>query len=397
MNIHCDEAMDNWRTEKLPKWGLFQFYVIFPDRTFCFCLLPLYYFLCKILAIWEFSIMVKNSNMAPQWKELEQRIQFASSLLITTHQNPDADGLGSELALYRLLKKMGKEVFILNISPTPSSLTFMDPEQLCRRYVPSEHRDLIGKIDLALVLDAGSFVRIGQLGEDILAAKIPVIAIDHHPRENNPIYLQEIVNDRDCSVGRMIYDLIMYCCPEHMDKIMATSLYNAIAGDTGNFRFGNTTERSHRVAAELMKYDIDVYRIYINLFGNISRSGIKLFSAIIQDLHFSDDGRVVWFIITREMLSHNGAGDMDTEGVTDFMRMIDGVEVAIMFKERPDGSTRINFRSKGIVATNAIARKFGGGGHVHASGIVSGEKLEDLRPKVVNAMIKQVKETFNED
>jgi phosphoesterase RecJ-like protein len=182
-----------------------------------------------------------------------------------------------------------------------------------------------------------------------------------------------------------------------MDKIMATSLYTAIAGDTGNFRFGNTTERSHRVAAELMKYDIDVYRIYINLFGNISRSGIKLFSAIIQDLHFSDDGRVVWFIITRKMLSHNGAGDMDTEGVTDFMRMIDGVEVAIMFKERPDGSTRINFRSKGIVATNAIARQFGGGGHVHASGIVSGEKLEDLRPKVVNAMIQQVKETFNED
>ena len=341
--------------------------------------------------------MAKNSNMAAQWKELEQRIQFASSLLITTHQNPDADGLGSELALYHLLKKMGKHVYIFNISPTPCSLKFMDPEQLCRRYVPSEHRDILSKIDLALVLDAGSFARIGQLGDDILKARVPIVAIDHHPKENNPIYLQEIVNDKDCSVGRIIYDLIMFCCPEKMDKTMATALYTAIAGDTGNFRFGNTTEHSHRVAAELMAYGIDVYRVYINLFGNVSRSGAKLFAAIIQDLHYSDDGRVVWFNITRSMLDNNGAGDMDTEGITDFMRMIDGVEVAIMFKERPDGSTRINFRSKGIVETNKIARQFGGGGHVHASGIVSDEKMDELRPKVVNAMIEQVKETFNEN
>ncbi len=341
--------------------------------------------------------MAKNSNMATQWKELEQRLQFASSILITTHQNPDADGIGSELALYLLLKKMGKDVFIFNISPTPSSLKFMDPDQLCHRYVPSEHRDLLSKIDLALVLDTGNFSRIGQLGADLLTAKVPIVAIDHHPKENSPVYLQEIVNEKDCSVGRMIYDLIMFCCPEKMDKTMATAIYTAIAGDTGNFRFGNTTEHSHRVAAELMPYGIDVYRIYINLFGNISRSGAKLFAAIIQSLHFSDDGRVVWFNITRKMLGDNGAGDMDTEGITDFMRMIDGVEVAIMFKERPDGSTRINFRSKGTVATNAIARQFGGGGHIHASGIVSEETMEELRPKVVDAMIKQVKETFNEN
>ena len=341
--------------------------------------------------------MSKISNMSPQWKELEQRIQFASSFVITSHQNPDADALGSELSVYRLLKKLGKEAFIFNISPIPQSLKFMDPEGLCKRYIPSEHRDIVSKVDMILVLDAGSFNRIGVLSEDILDAKRPIIAIDHHPKENNPIYLQEIVNEQDCSVGRMIYEFIQTCYPQHMDKEIATSLYTAIAGDTGNFRFGNTTRLSHKVASELMEYDINVYRIYINLFGNISRSGAKLFSVIIQNLHFSEDGRVVWFIITRKMLGENGAGDMDTEGITDFMRMLDGVEVAIMFKERPDGSTRINFRSKGIVATNKIARKFGGGGHVHASGIVSDEKLEDLLPKVVDAMTQQTKETFNEN
>jgi phosphoesterase RecJ-like protein len=351
----------------------------------------------KYLLFGSFTVMGKNIDMTRQWKELEQRIRFASSFLITTHQNPDADGIGSELALYHLLKKLGKEVHVFNISPTPENLKFMDPRGLCKRYIPSEHRDLISDIDMVFILDAGSFSRIGQLGNDILKAKRSIIAIDHHPVENNPIYLQEIVNDHDCSVGKLIYEFILCCYPELMDRAIAVAIYTAIAGDTGNFRFGNTTGHSHRIASELMKYDIDVYRTYIHLFGNISRSGIRLFASIIGDLHFSDDGRVVWFIITRKMLGENGAGDMDTEGITDFMRMIEGVEVAIMFKERPDGSTRINFRSKGTVATNGVARLFGGGGHVHASGIVSDEKLEDLREKVVEAMLKQVKESFDEN
>jgi phosphoesterase RecJ-like protein len=331
-----------------------------------------------------------------QWQELKQRIQFAESFVITTHQNPDADGLGSELALYHLLRKLNKEVYIFNISPTPDSLLFIDPDNNCKRYIPSEHYDIIAKCDLLFVLDAGSYVRIGQLGKDAKASKRSIISIDHHPKENNPIYLQEIVNDTDCSVGKLMYEFITGCYPGLMDQTIAYELYLAIAGDTGNFRFGNTTEHSHRIASELMKYDIDVYRTYINLFGNISRSGIKLFSSILQKIHFSEDGRIVWFIITRKMLEENEAGDMDTEGVTDYMRMIDGVEVAIMFKERPDGSTRINFRSKGLVITNTIARKYGGGGHAHASGIVSDEKLDVLMPVVLEDMHKQVKDTFGE-
>ncbi|MCD6337412.1 MAG: bifunctional oligoribonuclease/PAP phosphatase NrnA [Candidatus Marinimicrobia bacterium] len=341
--------------------------------------------------------MANDNNLNRQWKELEQRIQFASSFIITTHQNPDADGLGSELALYYILKKLGKEVFIFNISPTPESLKFLDLEQLCQRYVPSLHQSLLSRVDMLFVLDAGSFSRIGQLGHDAVNAKRPIIAIDHHPKENNPFYLQEIVNEKDCSVGKLMYEFIQYCYPQYMDKKIATVLYTAIAGDTGNFRFGNTTEHSHRVASELMKYDINVYGTYINLFGNMSRSGIRLLSSVIKTIQFSEDGKVVWFIITRKMLADNDADDTDTEGITDFMRMIDGVEVAIMFKERLDGSTRINFRSKGIVTTNVIARSFGGGGHKHASGIVSERPLKDIYPDILNAMLKQVKETCNEN
>jgi phosphoesterase RecJ-like protein len=341
--------------------------------------------------------MANNGNMNRQWKELEQRIQFASSFVITTHQNPDADGLGSELALYYILRKLGKEVFIFNISPTPESLKFIDPNQICQRYVPSLHQDLLSKVDMLFVLDAGSFLRIGQLGHDAVEAKRPIVAIDHHPKENNPLYLQEIVNDNDCSVGKLIYEFIELCYPQYMDQQIAIALYTAIAGDTGNFRFGNTTQHSHRVASELMKYDINVYGIYISLFGNMSRSGVSLFSSVMKNIQFSDDGRIVWFLITRKMLSDNNAGDMDTDGITDFMRMIDGVEVAIMFKERLDGSTRINFRSKGTVPTNTIARSFGGGGHKHASGTVSERSINDIYPDVVNAMLKQVKETYNEN
>ncbi len=342
-------------------------------------------------------MITPDAEILQQWKELEQRIRFASSFVITTHQNPDADGIGSELALYRVLNKLGKEVHILNISPTPGNLTFMDPKRLCRRYVPSKHQPLLARADILIVLDAGSFARIGQLGQDALAAKRPVVAIDHHPKENNPLYLQEIVNSGDCSVGKLIYEFIMNTHPDLMDRDIATDLYIAIAGDTGNFRYGNTTARSHRIASELMQYGIDVYGIYCKLFGNISRSGIQLFSSVLQNIHFSEDKRVVWFVITRQMLHDNDADDMDTDGITDFLRMISGVEVSIMFKERLDGSTRINFRSKGAVSTNGIARRFGGGGHEHASGIVSVLPLNELYPEVVEAMVEHVRKTFNEN
>jgi bifunctional oligoribonuclease and PAP phosphatase NrnA len=341
--------------------------------------------------------MSEQNKLKQQWHELKQRITYASTLVLTTHQNPDADGIGSELALYYLLQKLGKEVHILNISPTPGGLKFMDPENLCIRYVPSEHQSVLGRADILLVLDAGSLSRVGLVGSDALAARMPIISIDHHPKENNPVYLQEIVNAKDCSVGKLIYEFINLYYPEYMDALIAEALYTAIAGDTGNFRFGNTTEDSHRIAGELMKYKINAYDIYCKLFGNISYSGVKLFSSVLQNICFSDDRRVVWFTITRQMLKNNGADDADTEGITDFLRMIEGVEVSIMFKERNDGSTRINFRSKGSVSTNAIARQFGGGGHEHASGIVSDKPLKELYPEVVKAMTNHVKNTYHEN
>lgn len=335
--------------------------------------------------------MFSGDELHLQWKELEQRIRLASVFVLSTHQNPDADGIGSELALYSLLKRLGKEVYILNISPMPQNLKFMDPDNLCRRYIADEHRAILERADLLIALDAGSFSRIGRIGDDAVGAKLPIIAIDHHPREINNIYLQEIINDKACSVGKLLYEFISDVYPSYLDRDIAVFLYTAIAGDTGNFRFGNTTRESHRVASELMRFKIDAYAIYCNLFGNISRSGIKLLSDILQKIAFSTDGKIVWFVITREMMQENGAEDADTEGLTDFLRMISGVEVSIMFKERIDGSTRINFRSRGNVCTNGVARQFGGGGHKHASGIVSDMPLSKLMPLVLEAMAKEVK------
>ncbi|MDD3095624.1 MAG: bifunctional oligoribonuclease/PAP phosphatase NrnA [Candidatus Neomarinimicrobiota bacterium] len=334
--------------------------------------------------------MYSDQQHRQQWKELEQRIGFASVFVLTTHQNPDADGIGSEIALYTLLRKLGKEVHILNISETPGNLAFIDPNNLCQRYVPSEHQYLLERADLLIVLDAGSFARLGKLGEDALSVRATIVSIDHHPGPKNPDYIQEIVHENECSVGRMLYEFIRCCFSSQMDPVIARALYTAIAGDTGNFRFGNTTHHSHRVAAELLQYGIDAYQVYCNLFGNISRPGIRLLTAVLQTIQYSEDGKIVWFVITRSMLQENGASDNDTEGLTDFLRMIEGVEVSIMFKERIDGSTRINFRSRGKVTTNGVARRFGGGGHKHASGIVSELSMSELLPLVVEAMIKEV-------
>lgn len=337
---------------------------------------------------------MENSDLKRQWSEFEQRLQFVQSVILTTHQNPDADGLGSELALMTLLKKMGKQVNILNISPTPENLKFMDPGNFLKRYVPSQHKDLLLSNNLLIVLDVGNFYRIGQLGIDAIAAKIPMISIDHHPHNPDPVFLQEIKNTTACSVGSMIFDLFKKHHSDMMDQFIATSLYTAIVGDTGNFRFGNTTPYSHQAAAELMIYGIDAYKIYLNLFGNLTPVGAKLQARVMDNMQFSEDGKCVWFIVTRKLLKETNTGDSDTEGLTDYLRMIRGVEVSIMFKERKDGSTRINFRSKGNVATNGIAKEFGGGGHLYASGIVSELPLKEICPKILEKMQEQIRTTF---
>lgn len=341
--------------------------------------------------------MFSDKELHLQWKELEQRIQLASVFVLSTHQNPDADGIGSELAFYRLLKRLGKDVYILNISPKPHNLAFMDPGNLCQRYIAEEHQYILQRADLLIVLDAGSFNRIGRVGDDALSAKLPIVAIDHHPSENNGVYLQEIVNDKDCSVGKLLYEFISTHYPAYLDREIALALYTAIAGDTGNFRFGNTTRDSHRVAAELMRFNINAYAIYCHLFGNISQNGLRLLANILQQVEFTENGKIVFFTITRDMMHQIGAGDADTEGLTDFLRMVDGVEVSIMFKERTDGSTRINFRSRGNVCTNGVAKKFGGGGHKYASGIISELPLEKIKPLILEAMEKEVKQTGNEN
>jgi phosphoesterase RecJ-like protein len=169
-----------------------------------------------------------------------------------------------------------------------------------------------------------------------------------------------------------------------MTREMATGIYTAIMTDTGSFRYNNTTAKSHLAAIACMEAGVNTSQIYQQVYENNSRQRVTLLGLILSSLHFELDGEVAWFTIDGNLLKKAGAGPEDVDGFTDFVRSVRGVEVAIMFFEKSDGTCRINFRSKGRYTINQLAKEFGGGGHAFAAGAVVHAPLKETLPKVLN-------------
>lgn len=327
-----------------------------------------------------------------RWRELKTRIDLATQITLTTHMNPDGDALGSERALLLLLKKLNKRVRAINISPVPDNYSFLNEDNLLEHYSENDHDFFLQHSDLGIMLDIGDFERSRKVGDLLRKGSASIVSIDHHPATDNARLTMEIIDTTACSAGTMIYQFMQELFPVMIDTDIATALYVAIMTDTGNFRFSNTTPYTHRIAAGLLEFGLNPYDIYKTVYEQFSVARMKLLGKVLNDLHFEAGGRIVWFEIP-EVLVQNVEGDSeDTDGFSDFMRSIQGVEVSIMFKERSDGTCRLNFRSKGRVTMNQVAKQFGGGGHPYACGAIVKRAMKDTIPDVLSAAEKALYE-----
>jgi len=305
--------------------------------------------------------------------------------LITTHTNPEGDALGSELAFYRLLKAMGKDAVMINDDAIADSYAFLPGINDIQRFVKSA-KDI--KFDCFVILDCSDLGRAGEVQRLNKLAK-PILNIDHHI-SNLRFGQINWIETNVSSTSEMVYRLYKKLGIP-FDREVATDLYVGILTDTGSFHYANTSAATHKAVAELLKYGLDIPRIYQHIYEDIPFVDACLLSKIFPTLKRRFSGRVTWFALRRSLLKKYKGLSFDlTEHVLSFARAVKDVEVALLFKENlgVKNEIRINFRSKGKVDVNKIAQFFGGGGHKTASGCTVKGGIEEIRRRVL-AKIKE--------
>lgn len=326
------------------------------------------------------------------WKKIYQEIEKADSIMLTTHENPDGDGIGSIVALYQHLKGKGKQSRILLTSKLPEEFQFLDPDNKFEIFEENKHTDWLRNVDLAILLDIGNYTRTGRMWNVIQQNGTTVVNIDHHPYQNGHPFTINISDINASATGELIYEYLKAIDPDSLSKKTYEAIYVAIMTDTGSFSYNNTNVLCHEIAANAIKSGVDTAKIHQKIYGSSSRSRIKLLAAVADNLQFTYDNKLVWFTITKEMMENANAVKDDVDGFTDFARSIKGVEVSLMIFENAENSCRINFRSKGYYSINKIAQYFGGGGHSFAAGAKVNGKIYDMASKVVDKTIEIMKE-----
>lgn len=327
---------------------------------------------------------VPENRIAPL-KRLADTLLASERVVLITHVNADGDGTGSEAAVAGWLRHSGKTVHIVNPTTFPPLFRWLVDDPLVIDYTDARAVQTIRAADIVFVLDTGEPKRIGRHAD--LVATRPVIVLDHHPLPSTGGFKGDVVVDTvACATGELVYDLLNVAgydgdWPEQIRE----GIYTAIITDTGSFRFSNTTPRAHAIAGEMIGRGVDPELMYRRLFGTVPMRRMTLLRAALDNLEADAELPLTWIAISRADMNASRASSDDLEGMIEYARSIEGTELAILFRETNDGGTKISFRSNGELDVNALARQFGGGGHVKASGALVAGTLEDAMPRVLEA------------
>ncbi|MFA5155861.1 MAG: bifunctional oligoribonuclease/PAP phosphatase NrnA [Candidatus Omnitrophota bacterium] len=313
-------------------------------------------------------------------KKIVAQIKNHNNFLISSHVNMEGDALGSELAFGRLIKLLGKNAVIVNEDKVPYGYGFLPGINGIKKYKDN----LKGiKFDCFVALDCSDIKRTGEVYRMNKENK-PVLNIDHHI-SNTKFGTFNWVDPYASSACEMVYELYKKM-KVRLDKDAALYLYAGILTDTGSFRYSNTTAATHKIAAELLGFGINVVEVYKNVYGNLPFNEMKLVTHILNNIKRRNNGKVVWFEADSRLLKKYKAQYVDlTDYVMNFGRAIDGVEVVVLFKENlgVKNEVRVNFRSQGKIDVNAIAQGFGGGGHRGAAGCTLHGALAGIKKQVL--------------
>jgi len=309
---------------------------------------------------------------------IEKKDRFA----ITSHVRPDGDSLGSSLGLYWLLKALNKDIEVIMRDPAPPAYQKL-PGADAIRVTPAVDRPYDG----VFVIECSDIDRPGLI--DLDKEKQMVVNIDHHSTTE----LFGTVNWIDSTasaVGEMVYNLCK-ATGVRVTKEIAECVYTALLTDTGSFHYSNTTERTFKIASELVRTGVKPAKTAEAIFGSYQWPKIELLSQVLGTAKRDESGHVAWMCQTLAMQEQTHAADEDADGFVNYPLAVGEVEATALFKECSPGVYRTSLRSKGDVNVAKIAEQFGGGGHRNAAGCTLKGSLEQIEQQLVPMMQDAVK------
>ena len=293
------------------------------------------------------------------------RLKQAHSFVLTTHREPDGDGLGAEVALAGALQQLGKTVLVVNNDAVPKRYAFLEGAGSIESYDPAIHLRVIAHSDALVILDAAHPNRTGRMEEVLSRFSGETLVIDHHPMGG---WAQFDYIDSHAAATCELVDEIVTALGVTFTPSMAEALYTGIASDTQCFMTPNTTGETHQRASRLLDCGVSLEKVHQALWGSWTAGRLKLHGHFLQNLQSTSNGRVIYGGITQDDLRRWGQTPADLDGLVNQALTIDGSQLAILAQEGEDDKVRLSFRSRNSVDVNRLAQSFGGGGHKRAAG-----------------------------
>jgi phosphoesterase RecJ-like protein len=311
----------------------------------------------------------------PDLAEVVEAIRSHDRFLVTTHENPDGDALGSLLASQLVLEQLGKEsvMFLPGPAPLPGEYRFLALEGL-RRELPEDASERV-----LLAVDCANEARFGA-DAAVLHQSPYTINVDHH-HDNSRFGNVNLVDADASSTAEVLRDVMRELGVE-LTPQLAEPLYVALVTDTGRFQYTNTTPKALRLAAELVEAGADVRKVFQKVYETVQFAKLKLLARALERAQVYAGGGLVVSYLLRDDFAEVGAAEPYSEGIIDYLRAVEGAEMAALIREPPRGGSparRVSLRaSHDELDVSAIAHNVGGGGHRQAAGFSSDDSIEEL-------------------
>ncbi len=304
--------------------------------------------------------------------------------LVAGHYNPDGDAIGSMAALAHALRHMDKQVLLFNASGIPEHFRWLDMGAPCITRLEDMHDFTPHRL---IMLDCADAHRAGQEIQDMLA-HVPSINIDHHPG-NSEFATINWVAPQYAATGEMLGH-IMHELGTPLAGAQGEALYLSLVSDTGSFNFSNTTSQTLELAADILRSGLDLRQTGPKLHSMWSLNRMRLWSLLMGQVRVVHQGRLAALAISDTMLEATGTKLADAEGIIDYMRRIQGVEVAVTVRDDGPSRSKVSLRSNGDINVRRVAADLGGGGHHNAAGVSLDMPLESAMEHIILCMARNL-------
>jgi phosphoesterase RecJ-like protein len=331
----------------------------------------------------------KLINLMTILDTFKSRIQAADRILITTHEFPDADGIGSEISLCLALRELGKESYCVNEEPLLERYRYLDFDNSVMGYKDfiKKHSEFMP--DLVIVVDTNTKKRIGTNLAHYVGDRFTTLFIDHHPCRGRDLSTH-CIDVTAAATGQMIGEMIESLGVKFTRNI-ALPIYTAIIIDTSSFRYPTVSAATHRLVGKLMDTGINPPEAYNGIYGTKRIVHMHLLAKILNSAETNDNESIAWMLLKKEDIDQFNSDIEDTHAFINHLLVLNNIRVAIMFRDDGD-QVKMSLRSSGDLDVGILAQELGGGGHSHSAATILFRQGSDTTQELINKTVKKVEE-----